>query len=51
MSGIGKSGKNHVKRNGEDRLTEEEVKFWIDSAKKEYFFIHDRAIKFEPQQV
>ena len=38
-------------KNGEDRLTEEEVKFWIDSAKKEYFFIHDRAIKFEPQQV
>jgi glycosyltransferase involved in cell wall biosynthesis len=38
-------------KNGENILTEEEVKFWIDSAKKEYFFIHDRAIKFEPQEV
>ena len=36
-------------KNGENSLTENEVKFWIDSAKKEYFFIHDRAIKYEPQ--
>lgn len=34
---------------GNDRLTEDEVKFWIESAKKEYFFINDRAIKYEPQ--
>ena len=37
-------------KNGENPLTEDEVRFWIDSAKKEYFFIHDRAIKYEPQQ-
>jgi len=38
-------------KNGEDRMLEDEVKFWIESAKKEYFFINDRAIKYEPQQV
>jgi glycosyltransferase involved in cell wall biosynthesis len=38
-------------KNGEDALTPDEVKFWIDSAKKEYFFINDRAIKYEPQEV
>jgi glycosyltransferase involved in cell wall biosynthesis len=38
-------------KNGDDKMLEDEVKFWIESAKKEYFFIHDRAIKYEPQQV
>jgi glycosyltransferase involved in cell wall biosynthesis len=38
-------------KNGEDALTPDEVKFWIDSAKKEYFFTNDRAIKYEPQEV
>jgi len=38
-------------KNGEEALTKDEVKFWIDSAKKEYFFIHDRQIKFEPQTI
>ena len=38
-------------KNGEEVLTDDEVKFWIDSAKKEYFFINDRAIKYEPQEV
>ena len=28
-------------------LSKEEVKFWIDSAKKESLFIVDRAIKYE----
>jgi hypothetical protein len=36
-------------KNGEQPLTPDEVKFWIDAAKKEYFFIVDRAIKYEPQ--
>jgi GT2 family glycosyltransferase len=36
-------------KNGENKLTENEVKFWIEAAKKEYFFINDRAIKYEPQ--
>ena len=38
-------------KNGEDVLTDNEVKFWVDSAKKEYFFINDRAIKYEPQEI
>jgi len=38
-------------KNGDNRLTEDEVRFWIDSAKKEYFFINDRTIKYEPQTV
>jgi len=32
-------------------ISPNEVKFWVDSAKKEYFFINDRAIKYEPQEV
>jgi hypothetical protein len=36
-------------KNGESPLTPEEVKFWIESAKKEYFFIVDRSIKYEYQ--
>lgn len=38
-------------KNGENVLTDDEVKFWIESAKKEYFFINDRNIKYEPQEV
>jgi glycosyltransferase involved in cell wall biosynthesis len=38
-------------KNGDQALTPDEVKFWVDSAKKEYFFINDRAIKYEPQEV
>jgi hypothetical protein len=38
-------------KNGQDVLTENEVKFWIDSAKKEYFFINDRAITFESNEI
>jgi glycosyltransferase involved in cell wall biosynthesis len=38
-------------KNGEEALTPDEVKFWIDSAKKEYLFTNDRAIKYEPQEV
>jgi glycosyltransferase involved in cell wall biosynthesis len=34
-------------KNGDDVLSKEEVKFWIDSAKSESFFIVDRAIKYE----
>ena len=36
-------------KNGDEKLSQEEIKFWIDSAKKEYFFINDRPIKLEPQ--
>lgn len=38
-------------KNGDDRLTEDEVKFWIDSAKTEYMFINQREINFAPQEV
>ncbi len=34
-------------KNGKNVLTDEEVKFWIDTAKKEYFFTNDRDIKYE----
>ena len=38
-------------KNGDESLTQEEVKFWIELSKKEYYFIQDRQIKFEPQTV
>ena len=38
-------------KNGDEGLTENEVKFWIESAKKEYFFTGERGIKYEPQEV
>lgn len=34
---------------GTDKLSENEVKFWIDSAKKEYFFADERPLNYEPQ--
>lgn len=33
---------------GSDILSEDEVRFWIDSAKKEYFFKDERPLKYEP---
>jgi len=36
-------------KNGDIKLTEPEVKFWIDAAKKEYFYTKDRNIKYETQ--
>jgi len=38
-------------KNGEGKVTEDEVKFWLDSAKKEHFFTEDRNIKYEPENV
>jgi len=37
-------------KNGENTLTEDEVRFWVESAKKEYFFLNDRAIKYETSE-
>jgi glycosyltransferase involved in cell wall biosynthesis len=34
---------------GENKISDDEVNFWIQTAKKEYFFVNDRAIKYEPQ--
>lgn len=36
---------------GTNQLTQEEVTFWIDSAKKEHFFKEDRNIKYEIGEV
>jgi hypothetical protein len=38
-------------KNGSEVMSPDEVKFWIESAKKEYFFTIDRNIKYEPQTV
>jgi hypothetical protein len=38
-------------KNGVNILTDNEVRFWVDLAKKEYFFTSDRAIKYEPTEV
>ena len=37
-------------KNGEDKITQSEAKFWIDSAKKEYFYTNEREIKYEESQ-
>lgn len=34
-------------KNGNNKLTDDEVRFWIDSSKKEFFFNNDRDIKYE----
>ena len=36
-------------KNGENKITEDEVAFWIESAKREHFFTEDRNIKYEPE--
>ena len=36
-------------KNGSEIMAEEEVRFWIDSAKKEYFFVDERALNYEPK--
>jgi hypothetical protein len=38
-------------KNGSEKLTDSEVKFWIESAKKEHFFSEDRWIKYEENVV
>lgn len=34
---------------GSDKMIEDEVKFWIQTAKKEYFFTDDRVIKYQSE--
>jgi len=38
-------------KNSDDRLSADEVKFWIDSAKKECFYNVEREINYEYQEV
>jgi glycosyltransferase involved in cell wall biosynthesis len=36
---------------GEEKISDNEVTFWLEAAKKEHFFTADREIKYEPQIV
>lgn len=38
-------------KNGSEKVSDNEVSFWIESAKKEHFFTTDRNIKYEPSEV
>lgn len=38
-------------KNGNDVMSDDEVKFWIDTAKKEFHYTNQRDIKYEPQEV
>ena len=38
-------------KNGNEKISDKEVSFWIESAKKEHFFTSDRNIKYEPETV
>jgi hypothetical protein len=38
-------------KNGDNRLTQDEARFWIETAKKEYFFNSERDIQYESQEV
>ena len=38
-------------KSGQDKMTEDEVKFWIQTAKKEYFFVDDRNINYQLENV
>jgi glycosyltransferase involved in cell wall biosynthesis len=34
---------------GENKMLEDEVKFWVQTAKKEFFFVDDRGIKYQSE--
>jgi glycosyltransferase involved in cell wall biosynthesis len=36
---------------GDDKMVDDEVKFWIQTAKKEFFFVDDRTIKYQSETV
>jgi len=38
-------------KNGDEKLVDDEVRFWIESAKNEHLYIIDREINYEPQVV
>lgn len=37
-------------KHGEEKMIEDEVKFWIQAAKREYFFTDDRVIKYQNEK-
>ncbi len=39
----------NYKFSAEEKMLEDEIKFWIQTAKKEYFFTDDRVIKYEQE--
>ena len=36
---------------GQEKMLEDEIKFWVQTAKKEYFFTDDRVIKYQQENV
>ena len=38
-------------KNGNEKISDKEVSFWIESAKKEYFFTNQRDIKYETSEI
>ena len=34
-------------KNGSNPLNPEEANFWVEQAKKEYFFTYDRVVEYE----
>ena len=38
-------------KNGQDKLTDKEVTFWLETSKKEFFYSQDRNINYEPQEI
>jgi hypothetical protein len=36
---------------GDDKMFEDEIQFWIQTAKKEYFFVDDRSIKYVQEKL
>jgi len=38
-------------KNNQNKLTPEEVKFWVESAKTEFYFNEDREIKYKTETV
>ena len=37
-------------KNGNKKVSDNEVSFWIELAKKEHFFVSDRKIKYVPEE-
>jgi hypothetical protein len=38
-------------KNGENKMNQDEARFWIETAKKEYLFSTEREINYESQEV
>ena len=38
-------------KNGDERMDQSEARFWIESAKKEYFFTTERELNYVPEEI